>query len=324
MLYRTYFRHIQRMPAAMASCITLTLNPAVDRNSRVDRVEPEKKLRCEKPTYEPGGGGINVSRALRKLGAASRAVYLAGGPPGDLLAQLLEKEEIDHARFEIGDWTRENLIVFETSSTRQFRFGMPGAEVTGEEWDRLLTRIRELDPFPEYVVASGSIPPGLDSDAYAEIARITSERGGRLIADTSGPALQALTEAPVFLLKPNLAEFAQLSGTEIDHEADLRAQMKEVLDERDVAALLVSLGAGGAVLGTRKGIRKIPAPTVPIQSKVGAGDSMVAGLVRGLLRDWSIEEAARFGVAAGAAAVMTPGTELCRGEDAEELYRQMR
>lgn len=308
----------------MASCITLTLNPAVDRNSRVDRVEAEKKLRCEKPTYEPGGGGINVSRALRKLRAESRAFYLAGGPPGDLLARLLEEEQIDQARFEISDWTRENLIVFETSSTRQFRFGMPGAEVTSEEWDRVRARIRELDPFPEYVIASGSIPPGLESDAYAEIARITAEQGGRLIADTSGPALRALAEAPVFLLKPNLAEFAQLSGTEIDHEEDLRAQMKEVIGERDITALLVSLGAGGAVLGTRDGIQKIPAPTVPIQSKVGAGDSMVAGLVRGLLRDWSIEEAARFGVAAGAAAVMTPGTELCRGEDTEELYRQMR
>lgn len=307
----------------MPSATTLTLNPAIDKNSRVDHVVPEKKLRCSEPTYEPGGGGINVARALRKLGSAGTAWYLAGGPPGELLRNLLEEEELDHRPIEIEAWTRENLIVFEETTSRQYRFGMPGAAVSEEEFHGVLERFRAQDPFPDYVAASGSLAPGLDSDAYARVADLVAERGGRLIADTSGAPLRELAKAPVFLLKPNLGELADLTGGPIRDEQDLRDRIHKLLGEGMISALLVSMGAAGGLLATEEGLVRIPAPTVPIASKVGAGDSMVAGLLHGLLRGDPLSDAARFGVAAGTAAVTTPGTELCRREDTERLYRQI-
>jgi len=307
----------------MASTLTLTLNPTIDKSAEVDHVTSEKKLRCRSPRYEPGGGGLNVSRAIRKLGGESTALYLAGGLQGRRLQDLLDEEKLDHRPVPIAEPTRENLIVYEDKSGEQYRFGMPGPEVSESEWRGLLDSLRDRDPAPDYLVASGSRPPGVPDDFYARLARLCREKGTRMILDASGDPLVEAVREGVFLVKPNVAELRTLAGTDdFQDEAELEELACRLTRDGVVEVVVASLGAAGAMLAWKDQCRRLRAPTVSIKSKVGAGDSMVAGIVLGLSRGRSIPDAARFGVAAGAAAVTTPGTELCRREDAERLFER--
>ena len=304
----------------MQKIITLTMNPAIDKSASVENVVPERKLRCRPPRYEPGGGGINVSRAIHKLGGESTAFYLAGGPLGEMLRNLLDQEGLNHRPINIKGLTRQNLTVYEESTGQQFRFGMPGPEVNEKEWQQLLEKLLTHDPKPAYIVASGSLPSGVPKDFYAGVARSAKEIGARMILDTSGEPLSLAVQEGVYLIKPNLREFGNLGEAEIEQETEQEALARQIIDKGQSEVVVVSLGAAGALLVEKQGYQRLRAPTVTIKSKVGAGDSMVAGITLKLAQGDSVVEAVRFGVAAGAAAVMTPGTELCRKEDAESLY----
>lgn len=304
----------------MQPIVTLTLNPAVDESTSVENVMPEHKLRCARPERHPGGGGINVARAVHKLGGQATAHYLAGGPTGQLLQEMLAAEGVAQQPFPIADITRTSFTVFESSSRLQYRFNMPGPRVTEEEAERLLAQLRTLDPAPAYIVASGSLPPEMPRDYYARVAGVAADVGARLILDTSGEPLQLALEAGVYLIKPNANEFRMLLGLTGEQEVDVERMAWQVVESGKAQVVLVSLGAAGAVVATRNGIDRIPAPVVPVQSKVGAGDSMVGGVTLALARGEPLARAARFGVAAGTAAIMTPGTLLCRREDAERLF----
>ena len=307
----------------MANVVTVTLNPAIDASTTVRRVRPDRKLRCARPQREPGGGGINVAEAARRLGGDVRAWWASGGPNGDRLGHLLDDLGLPHRPFPIQEETRENLSVFEEDAGQQFRFTMPGGAVTEEEAARLLEETAALDPAPPFLVLSGSLPPGLEANFYARLADAAPPET-RVIVDTSGPALQCAIEAGVYLLKPNLGELASIVDDPLDDDARIAEAVQQVIEAGSVEVLVVSIGAGGVILGTREGIEHIRAPTVPIRSRVGAGDSTVAGIVVALVRGASIQDAVRYGVAAGSAAVMTPGTELCRREDVERLYAHLK
>ncbi|PQJ35225.1 phosphofructokinase [Salinibacter sp. 10B] len=307
----------------MSSIATLTLNPAIDKNTRVERVVAEEKLRCDTPTREPGGGGINVSRAIHRLGGSAHTLYTAGGFTGNLLNDLLDAEDLDHTPISTAAMTRENMIVYETSTDRQFRFGMPGPELTTAEWDECLNALRALDPSPDYLVASGSLPPGLSDDAYAAVADVAHSLGARPILDTSGSALYQARTAGWYLLKPNLRELEQLTGHSLVSDSQRIEAAREMIDDGYCEIVVLSMGASGALLITADRAEHVRSPTVPIKSRVGAGDSMVGGLTLALAREAPLPRAVRYGVAAGAAAVMTPGTELCRQADVETLFDQM-
>ncbi|AKD04847.1 hexose kinase [Pontibacter korlensis] len=307
----------------MSDIITITLNPALDKSTHVAQVLPEKKLRCETPTFEPGGGGINVSRALKKLGSDSCAWMLVGGPSGDRICSLLEEEGVDFRAIKTKNWTRENLMVMEDNSSNQFRFGMPGSEVYEWEWKQCLDDLENLEDakVPKYVVASGSLPPGVPDDFYAQLAAVAHRKGGRLIVDTSGAALTKAAGEGVYLLKPNLGELAALVGKEKISAMEQEEIAMQVLDEGKCKVLVVSLGPRGAMLASKEGISYVVPPTMPQRSAVGAGDSMVAGMVLCLLQGGSLDDMVRYGVAAGTAATMTPGSELCRKEDTDKIYQ---
>jgi 6-phosphofructokinase 2 len=307
----------------MKRIATVTVNPTIDISTTVDQVVPEKKLRCESPRREPGGGGINVSRAIQRLGGTSTVHYLAGGPTGEMLQQLLAGEGLDCVPLPTEGWTRENFIVSESQSEQQFRFGMPGPEVTEREWSQCLERLREMNPRPDYIVASGSLSPGIPDDFFGRVAEIVKESGARLVVDTSGTPLEHAARAGAFLFKPNMAEFERLTGKKFSEEREMAAAGRRLIDEGRCSVIVLSLGAGGALLITEAGSEHVRTPTVPVRSKVGAGDSMVAGIVLSLARGLEIPNAVRYGVAAGAAAVMTDGTELCRRGDTERLYEEI-
>jgi 6-phosphofructokinase 2 len=302
---------------------TLTMNPAIDKSSAVAQVVAEWKLRCDPPAYEPGGGGINVSRALRNLGGDSLAFYPAGGLAGRMLCDLLDREGLDHRAISIARGTRENFTVLEKSTGRQYRFGMPGPTLQDAEWRRCLEETANLLLRIDYLVASGRLPPGVPENFYGRLARLAKEHNTRLIVDTSGEALRLAVEEGVFLIKPNLREFAELTGRKEVNGLQEEHLAQELVTTNKCEMVVVSLGAAGVLVASAAGTERVRAPLVPKKSKVGAGDSTVAGIVLALARGKSWREAVRLGVAAGAAAVMTPGTELCCREDAERLYEQL-
>jgi 6-phosphofructokinase 2 len=308
---------------APAPIATVTMNPAVDVSTRVGRVVAQRKLRCGAPRYEPGGGGVNVARAVRKLGGEAIALFPAGGPAGRLIEELLSDEGVARIAVPIAGWTRENLNVFEEESGRQFRFVLPGPTLAEGEWARCLEMVGALEPFPGFLVASGSLPPGVPEDFYAQLAALARRRGARMILDSSGAALSRAADAGVFLCKPSLREFQEWTGEGSADEPRLRELAREVLAKGWCEVLVLSLGSGGVLWTTRSEQERLTAPAVPVSSSVGAGDSLVAGIVLSLWRGRSLREAVRFGVAAAAAAVMNPGTELCRREDAERLFDQV-
>ncbi len=308
----------------MKTIVTLTMNPTIDKSSTIDRVVTERKLRCSVPTFEPGGGGINVSRVIKRLGGSSLALYAAGGPTGQFLDRMLREAGLDFHLIPIDSMIRENLTVYEESTGLQFRFCMPGPVLTEPEWEKCLQELSNINPKPDYIVASGSLPQGVPTDFYARVVRIAKELGSRIIVDSSKDPLRlAVQEGGIYLIKPNMAEIEDIAGHKISSDMEIEDRAKESIGKGNVEVYVASLGMGGALMVSAEETIRIHAPTVPIKSKVGAGDSMVAGIVMALAQDKSINEAVHFGVAAGSAAVMTPGTELCRREDTERLYQQM-
>ncbi len=305
----------------MESIATLTMNPALDIGTSIGSVAPEIKLRCAAPRFHPGGGGINVSRAIHFLGGRSSAVFAAGGHTGAMLTSLLEEEGIDHVAVPIAGITRESVTVFEESTSLQYRFTMPGPELSAEEWIACLETLFNRNP--AYIVASGSLPAGVPAEFYGEITRYARNHGIRVILDTAGDPLSRAVGKGVYMLKPNLRELEVLAGQQLRGEEDIESVGQRLIAEGLAEVILLSMGAAGAALITGDDFKHLRAPVVPIRSKVGAGDSMVGGIALALASGRELLDAARFGVAAGSAAVMTPGTRLCRREDALRLYNAM-
>lgn len=305
----------------MKNIYTLTLSPAIDKSSTIEHVLPEHKLRCSAPTHEPGGGGINVSRAIKKLGGESVAIYPKGGPTGELMQELLDKEGITQHTIPAKCWTRENFIVVETTTNRQFRFGMPGAELFETEWQKCLDEISDKNTQIDYLVVSGSTPPGVPFNFYRQVAKIAKEKNAKLILDTSGEPLKEATKEGIYLLKPNIKELSDLVGRELTSIPEQEEAALKIIDEGKIEVLVVSLGAFGAMLASKDGVLHIAAPSVAKKSTVGAGDSMVGGIVLSLSRGWNPADALRYGIACGTAATMNPGTGLCKLEDVESLYK---
>ena len=303
--------------------MTLTMNPAIDVSASVEYVVPDHKLRCGSPTYEPGGGGINVARAVRKLGGTALALFPAGGPAGALLSTLLDAEGVLHRTFPITGWTRENTNISERVTRRQFRFVMPGPTLLEREWQSILEQVGAVEPVPQYLVASGSLPPGVPDDFYARLARMANRRRIKLVLDASGDPLRRALDEGVHLLKPSLREFEEVTGEPGCEESRLPSLAHRLVDDGRCEILILSLGARGVFWMSSSERGRLSSPTVPVKSSVGAGDSMVAGVVLSLAQGRPLADAVRVGVAAGAASVMNPGTELCRAEDVERFYGEV-
>ena len=280
-------------------------------------------MKCAPPYFEPGGGGINVARAIKKLGGEALAIYLAGGYTGKFFTQLLEKEGVKNTCIETAGHTRENLIVFDNSTSLQYRFGMPGPGIAEEEWKQLLNAI-EKNEGAEFIVASGSVPAGVPPDIFARIAAIAKKKKAKFIVDTSGDALKHATDEGVYLLKPNLSELSSLVGKEELNTEQTGTLARTLIEKGNCEIVVVSLGAEGALLVTQTEMHSISPPPVERKSTVGAGDSMVAGIVLSLGRGRSLLESVQYGVACGTAATMNPGTELCKPEDVATIYAAIR
>lgn len=303
--------------------VTLTLNPALDKSTEVEKLVPEKKMRCASLRIDAGGGGINVSKAIHELGGKTLAVFPSGGLNGKIMEGLLDKEGISHHTIPIKDETRENFVATELSSGKQYRFVMPGPALGDDELEACKSLIKNMNPSPRFLICSGSLPPGVSEDFFAIIAGIAKNKKIKLIVDTSGPALKKALDAGVYLLKPNLSELCSLVGKDWLELSQIEEAAREVISHSGCEAVVASMGPAGAVLVTKNITKRMTAPVVKKLSTVGAGDSMVAGMVWMLGKGEPLEEAVRFGVACGTAATMNKGTELFRKEDVFRIYQWM-
>ncbi|MCB1440534.1 MAG: 1-phosphofructokinase family hexose kinase [Nitratireductor sp.] len=306
----------------MPSILTITLNPTVDLSIHADAMEPDRKLRCSRPETDPGGGGINVSRAINELGGHSTAFVAVGGPTGDKVMRLLAEAGIALAPFPAPGETRQSLTVTDRSSGQQYRFVMPGPDWRKSDVSSAISRIARAAPEDGMVVLSGSQPPGVPADFPARLAARIARTKARFFLDTSGKALSNLLEAPTKpadVLRMDELEARELAGRELATRSE-SADFAQSLVKRGIAhAVIVARGSDSNILATSDNRYAVEVPSVPVVSKVGAGDSFVAGFTLALARGQPLPAALQYGAASAAAAVMTPATDLCRASDVRKL-----
>lgn len=302
-----------------STIVTLTMNPALDITTDAELVRPTSKIRCTGDRYDAGGGGINVTRVAHILGASVSAVFPAGGATGDVVTDLLTEKNVSFRRVKIADSTRESFTVNEISTGLQYRFVLPGPCLTFSEQAQCMEELRLAATSARFVVASGSLPPGVPMDYYQQIADMCKELGALLVLDTSGGGLTHVSSG-VFLLKASVRELRECVGRELANESEQLAAAHELIERGRAQIVVVSLGSEGALLATSKESQRFSAIPTRAVSGVGAGDAMTAAITVGLSRGWPLTNSVRFGIAAGAAMLMTPGTASCTRTDAERLF----
>ena len=313
---------VEAKDEAMTGIVTLTLNPAIDGAAEAEEVRPIHKIRTWSERYDPGGGGINVARVVKELGGSALAVYLSGGATGPILDQLVQAAGIEIRRIPVRGHTRVSHTVHERSTGLEFRFVPEGPTLASDEWQACLSALEEIDC--DYLVASGSLPRGVPTDFYVRVGHIATRKGTKLVLDTSGEALHQAARQGVFLIKPSLGELEGLIGRKLPELQDQEAAVQELIASGAAEIVALTLGRDGALLGTRGKCIRIQGIKVVPKSAVGAGDSFLAGMTLGLSQGRSPEDAFVLGMAAGTAAVLTAGTELCRRADVERIYHDLK
>jgi 6-phosphofructokinase 2 len=302
--------------------ITLTVNPTVDIASDTDAVRPIHKVRTYAEMQDPGGGGVNVARVIHELGGDVIAITSSGGFPGHYLEELLAEEHVPCRPLRIGGRTRISYTVHDRTSGQEYRFVPEGPHVTEAEWQAALSALDEEDG--DWIVASGSLPPGMPEDFYARTAALAAARGRPLALDTSGPALRAALGKGLALVKPSLGEFERLIGKRLRWREDLEQAARAMVHAGVADRIAVTMGREGAMLANREGVLHLPPIEVEARSAVGAGDSFLGAMVLALARGATDEDAFTWGMAAGAAAVMHTGTAHPARADVEALHARMR
>ncbi len=317
------------MPPSSESVLCVCLNPALDVACEAQGVHPTRKVRTHDQSVHPGGGGVNVARVLAELRCRPRLLYLRGGATGAVLDAALAPLDIETRPLDTAAPVRIAFAVHERASALEYRFVPDGDAVSETELERALTALtddaRGSAGRCAWTVLGGSLPRGAPASTWRRFAQAAMGAGSRVILDTSGSALREALDGqyPPFLVKPSFGELESLAGRRLDEAGMLEVATGLVTDGR-AHNVVVSLGAQGALLahggdGDCRHVR-ISAPRVAVRSATGAGDSFIAGMVSALVAGRDIVDAFRMGVAAGAAAVMTPGTALARRADVRAVY----
>lgn len=262
-----------------------------------------------------------MARVFVRLGGNARCFYLAGGATGEALDELLDLHQLVRNRTPISGQTRVSTSIFESTTGEQYRFVTNGPEIAPAEWQRCLEAVIETKC--DFLVASGSLPSGVPEDFYARIAEAVAGRGIRMVLDSSGTALaQGLSRGGIYLVKPSIGELCGLVGRELVGDQEIAAAALGIVQQGQAENVAVTLGSDGALLANASGVLRLPAIPVKAISAVGAGDSFLAAMVHALAADRTMSDAFRFGLAAGAAAATTEGTDLARPADIHRLYAE--
>lgn len=300
-----------------ARIVTLTVNPAVDLSAHAASVQPGHKIRTFDERYDPGGGGINVARVIHELGGETLALFASGGVTGRFVEQMLTQEKVPWQAVLIGGSCRISVTVHDKSNGQEYRFVPQGPKVTAAECSDILETLKRVEA--DWVVASGSLAPGMPADFYAKAAGIAAARGARFALDTSGSALAAALGHGIFLLKPSLSELEAVVGCKVRDLDSQMDQARRLVQSGAAEMIALTLGSAGAILATSDQVCHLPAPPVTERTGVGAGDSFLAGLVFALARGQPAERALKLAIACGAAAVQGSGTAQVKRSDVATL-----
>lgn len=313
-------------PQPQVPILTVTLNPALDIATSAEKVVPDLKLRCAAPAFDAGGGGINVSRAVALMGGQSTAVVALAGHNGMRMHDLLLAEPgVEVLRLEAPAETRQSISVIDRSTGEQFRFVMPGPEWQAPQVRAAMDAVAAAASEDGILVVSGSNPPGVPAGFPILLAERLNGRGTCLFVDTSGEALAAVASGragPIAVLRMDDAEAEDLAGRPLSTRRDTADFASSLVQGGAARAVIVARGADGNIVANARGRWHAEAPPVEVVSKVGAGDSFVAGYALGIARGMAEPDALALGAAAAAATCMTPATDLCRPEDVERLYAE--
>ncbi len=299
---------------------TVTFNPALDRTLHVESLVPGQSTRIRSEARFAGGKGIDVSRALREMGSDNVALGLVGGFDGKELEGRLLLSGVACRFTRIANETRTNIIIQDESNGTETALLARGPEVEPPELMDFL-EVLERSPDMNFLIISGSLPPGLTPEVYSRMITIGNERGARVVLDTAGEALRQSIRARPEVIKPNRSELAELAGRELPDIRSMADYSMGLLDR--VKTVLVSMGADGMLMVTSGQVVYARPPKVTVKSTVGAGDCAVAGFVHGLAVGESNTEALRRAVATGTAATLNAGTGLCRCADVEAILPQV-
>ena len=302
---------------------TLTLNPALDLELTVETLTQNQVLRAVHTRTDCGGKGFNVSRALAALGQASTALGFIGGSTGKRLERDLHQMGIGTDFVVVSDETRTNVSIVTDPSSDYIKVNQPGPTIKAEETEALLQKVQTLSQPDDTWVLSGSLPPGVATDIYAQIIHTVQSRGAKTLLDTSGEPLRMGCKARPFAVKPNTVEAQHLTGIEIE-DIDTARMAAEEIHSQGIPVVILSLGKDGALLSQSEGTFLAKPPAVHEHNPIGAGDALVAGMVWGLNQEMSLVEALRWGVACGAAAASTPGTGVGSKEQIKRLEKEIR
>jgi len=306
----------------MPTIATLTMNPTIDVAYAVPKVRHTHKVRAHGEHYDPGGGGINVARVVSRLGGTARAIYLAGGATGAALDGLVDFHAIARTRIPIRGHSRISTAIFEEETGKEYRFVPPGPLVSEAEWQACLSHLAELSC--TFLVMSGSLPRGAPVDFYARAGAMMRARGAKVVLDSSGEALrQGLEGGGVHLVKPSLGELRALMGEPLESLDAIGRAALDIVRRGKAMHVAVSMGHRGALLAFGERVLHLPAVPVEARSAVGAGDSFVAAMTFAMEQGRDPVAAFRYGIAAGAAAVLTPGTDLCHKADVDRLLGEV-
>ncbi len=307
----------------MTKLLTITMNPALDVSTAVEEMHHTSKLRCEPMHRRAGGGGVNVARELHRLGADVLAFYTAGHSTGRMLLSLLQMEGVSCHPFPINGSPRESFTILERSTGHEFRFVLPGPEISTEEWESALVQIGNLCEPHALVVASGSLPPGVPVDFFARVAKVVESRQGSLVVDTSGEPLSSALAQGVFMVKPSLHELRDLSGKPLTSLYAVRDEALKLVHSGAAKIVVVSMGEMGGMLVCQQGVWYAPPLQVVVRSAVGAGDSFVAGMVWGLAAGEGPVQSFAKGVASATATLVSEGSGLGDMAQVLELLKQV-
>jgi 6-phosphofructokinase 2 len=315
----------------MKPILTLTLNPALDVSTQVERVQPVHKLRCSAELAHPGGGGINVARVAHRLGSSVLALYPSGGLNGQELQRLLHAEGIAQQPIPIAQQTRENFSVHESSTGQDYRFVLPGPCLSPQELEDCLSACVALVPQASLVVISGSLPTDVPHDTYRHLIERISKLDRRVVLDASGPALRSALQCGVQLVKPSLRELSELTGRTLKTPSEWTAAARACVRSGQAQVVALSLGEEGALVVTDHHLWTSPALPVMVRSTIGAGDSFLGGWLHGwqehpeldLLHPQRIEQAFRWAMATAASSVSSLGTALCDAEQVRQWLPQV-
>jgi len=309
-------------PRACGRIATLTLNPTIDTALEAEAMVHTDKIRTSGERLDPGGGGINVARVLVRFGAPVAAIFMAGGSTGRLLDRLLQREGVERICVPIAGETRVSVTVYERSTGHEYRLVPEGPVLSEPEWQECLRQIGETEC--DWFVASGSLPGGVPHDFYARVAEILRDRATRFVVDApAGQLAPALAGGGLFLVKPSRDELEQLSGAALAETESVIEAARRIVSDGGAQNVAVSLGGDGAVLVDGSGAFVMPAVPVAARSAVGAGDSFLAAMTYAFASGADGSTALRLGVAAGAAATLSPSTDLCHPWDVTRLAAQL-